>query len=105
MVIFAHLPQLRKLIFRNIFGNPAKFTDKGVVYLENMKYLEVLDLSETQITDAGLKHLKGLTKLQRLNLNDTDVTDAGVKDLQNALPNVKIDHGKDANRFLNPFTN
>ena len=42
------------------------------------------------VTDAGLVHLQGMTNLTILDLRDTKVTDAGVAELKQALPNCEI---------------
>lgn len=42
------------------------------------------------MTDAGLLHLQGLSQLQVLQLYNTQVTRQGVKKLQQALPNCEI---------------
>ena len=69
----------------------SRITDKGLVYLKNLRQLELLDLKKNpQITDAGLEHLEELKNLEKLILIGTSVTPAGVKRLQQALPNTKI---------------
>ena len=44
-------------------------SDAGLVHLEGLTNLTILDLRDTQVTDPGLVHLKGLTKLSKLDLN------------------------------------
>lgn len=96
-------------------GYVTDTTDKGLVYLKNLKSLLKLALPETHITDAGLKNLQGLVnleslgmpfckgvtdkglvylrnlkKLKELNVGGTRVTDKGVAQLQKDLPNLYI---------------
>jgi Leucine-rich repeat (LRR) protein len=60
----------------------TKVTDAELVYLKEMKSLQLLNLYDTKVTDAGLAHLKGLKSLQYLFLANTDVTDAGLMHLK-----------------------
>lgn len=69
MAIFEQLPKLRTIRFCNRYGNPAKITDKGLAQQEKLKFLE------------------------ELNLYDTQVTDAGIRNLRNAFPNLEIKYG------------
>ena len=50
-----------------------------------------VDLRDTNIADADLKELKELKSLQKLVLSGTQITDAGLKDLKQALPKTKIE--------------
>jgi hypothetical protein len=49
----------------------------------------------TNVGDSGLRYLETLKHLEVVNLTETLVTDDGVKRLQQALPNCKIIHGSD----------
>ena len=49
----------------------------GVSELRELKQLQELSLTRTQVTDAGLVHLRALKQLQRLSLDGAQVTDAG----------------------------
>ena len=68
----------------------ANGLDAGLKELKELKALEYLNLSYTQITDASLKDLKELKGLQLLWLLDTQITDAGLKDLKQALPKTRV---------------
>ena len=48
-------------------------TDAGLVYLEGLTHLQVLNLSRTQVTGAGLAHIEGLTQLRTLDLSETPI--------------------------------
>ncbi len=86
----AHLKSLTTLERLSI--GSSRVSDAGLAHLEALTNLTVLDLSYTAVTDAGLAHLKGLARLRYLYVNETRVTDAGLKELQQALPNLKIEH-------------
>jgi hypothetical protein len=66
--------------------------DADLANLEDLRDVEVLDLSGTEVTDAGLEYLKGLVQLQMLLLAQTRVTDAGVRRLREFLPQTAILH-------------
>ena len=51
-----------------------------------------VDLSSTRVTDAGLVHLQELPSLEVLDLRVTQVTVTGVKELRAALPKCEIVH-------------
>ncbi len=48
-------------------------------------------LEGPKVTDSDLKNLKELKGLQELWLSYTQITDAGLKDLKQALPKATID--------------
>ena len=49
--------------------------------------------SPAKVTDAGMVHLEGLPRLEVLNLRNMNVTDSGVSKIRLSLPkNCKIDH-------------
>ena len=56
----------------------SQVTDTGLKHLEGLTQLKVLYLGGPQVTDAGLEYLKGLIQLQRLDLS-SNVTDAGLE--------------------------
>jgi hypothetical protein len=57
----------------------ADVTDETLHYLEGMKGLRELDLSDTRVTDEGLKVLRQLPALRELRLRSTAVTDEGFR--------------------------
>jgi hypothetical protein len=65
-------------------------TDASLKDLKQLKRLEALYLSNTQVSDAGLPDLAELKGLKTLYLSRTNVTDAGVARLQASLPKCKI---------------
>lgn len=54
-------------------------TDKGFVYIKNLRNLNSLDLVGVAITDSGIASLEGLTKLEQLQLSGPGVTDKGLR--------------------------
>lgn len=57
-------------------------TDAGLEVLEELRDLQILDLTDSQVTDAGLKHLKALPRLERLRLDGSGISDAGLEHLK-----------------------
>ncbi len=75
----AERTSLQKLLLANC----SAITDAGMVHLEGLSDLRILDLGCTGVTDAGLAHLRTLTRLEYLNLAGLEsVTDAGLVHLQ-----------------------
>jgi hypothetical protein len=72
--------------------NDSSVRDAGLARLHGLNRLRSLELVETNVTDAGLAQLKSLTGLQKLYVGDTAITNAGLKELQQALPNLTIEH-------------
>jgi hypothetical protein len=68
----------------------TQVTDAGLKELRDLKQLKELNLYGTQVTDAGLMELKDLKQLKDLNVKKTKVTNEGVADLKLALPNCRI---------------
>ena len=67
-------------------------TDEGLKFLQNLKGLRNLDLSNNCVTDGGLKFLQNLNSLRLLNLShNRGVTDEGVKYLH-GLHNLESLH-------------
>ena len=77
-----------------VYGFGEQFSDGGVErlvqQLKGISEIGVLDLSSTQITDKGLVFLEEMRQLKALDINDTQVTNEGIKKLQQALRNCKI---------------
>lgn len=64
--------------------------DEHLEYLEKLKKLENLDLSNNEgVTDKGITHLEKLQKLRFLKLSNTRVTRAGGERIKKKLPNLK----------------
>lgn len=71
-------------------------TDAGLAHLAGLENLEYLNLYGTKVTDAGLDHLAGLKKLKKLYLWQTEVTKDGAEKLSQAIPDLYINRGADA---------
>ena len=86
----AHLDRLSELKCLDL--DHTRLSDAGLANLKGLTQLRRLNLCNTNITDAGLVHLEGLTNLKRLSLEGCKVSDEGVRKLQEALPNMDIEH-------------
>jgi hypothetical protein len=62
-------------------GGSSPITDGGLQYLEPLRKLESLELSESRFSDHALVHLKHLTRLELLYIAWTPITGAGFKHL------------------------
>lgn len=82
------LTELRDLQILDL--TDSQVTDAGLSYLEALPHLERLRLDGTQISDAGLEHLKKMPQLREVYLYATQVTERGVADLRKALPQAEI---------------
>jgi hypothetical protein len=106
------LEGMMKLHTLNLSG--SKFTNAGLAAVCEIKSLQVLEFSFSQVTDAGLKPLVGLKNLEALNLtgckltngalkelrqlktlqslwtSQTEITAAGAADIQSALPKCRV---------------
>lgn len=56
--------------------------DAGLIHLQSLKQVKVINVDGTVLSDAGLARLQGLTQLTHLRLQDTQITDAGLVHLQ-----------------------
>ena len=61
-----------------------------VSFLAELRDLEYLDLTDTDVTDHSIPLLARLKKLRYLHLTHTLVTDEGAQRLQRPLPACKI---------------
>ncbi len=82
----ANLTRLEALMIQG----GLRLSDSGLVGMNRLTNLRVLDLANTTVSDSGLAHVKTVTTLRSLDLRMTSVTAAGVNDLQAALPKAKI---------------
>jgi HEAT repeat protein len=58
-------------------------TDADLAHLAGLRYLRVLELSQTRIHDSGIAHLAGLDQLTWLSLSNTGITSQGLAHLAN----------------------
>ena len=68
-------------------------TDKGLIHLKQLPYLEYLNLYGTRVTDSGIQELATLKNLKKLYLWQTDVTMAGIARLKESLPGLEVTRG------------
>jgi hypothetical protein len=71
------LSRLRQLLLRR-----TSVSDAGMVYLKDLKDLQVLDLGMTKVTDAGLKNVAELTRLRMVLFWSNKIEDAGLTYIQ-----------------------
>jgi len=71
-----------------LFLNNNSINGPGLKYIKKFNNLEMLFLIENPLTDDGLQYLQGMMKLKELNLSSTRVTDEGLRYLQ-GLENLK----------------
>ena len=76
---FALIGQLRSLETLDL--SQSNVTDDDLPPLGRLVNLRELKLAETGISGSGLEHLGGLEHLERLELNDTKVTDDSLRHL------------------------
>jgi len=62
--------------------------DTGLVFLQGLVKMKILDLGQNEISDAGLPSLRAMKELTNLNLVGADVTDAGLANLE-CLPQLR----------------
>lgn len=73
-----YLAKMKQLQILNLPGS-FKITDAGFKHISELKQLQVLYLSKSNITDAGLKHIAELRQLQALCLGSNNITDVGLE--------------------------
>ena len=71
----------------------TKIGDKGVAALENLKYLESLNLYGTQVSDAAIFSLAKIKSLKRVFLWQSKFSEAGVAKLKKMRPGLLVDFG------------
>ncbi len=76
----AHLAGLHELTYLGIHAFEG-VRGPGLRHLSDLRNLEVLELSYTNVDDDSLKHLSDLSVLRTLSLQKTRITDAGLAHL------------------------
>lgn len=106
-----YLEYVPNLIFLNLEG--AAIDDSACAYLQKLKFMEYIIISDTaitdlgfvasmpniktiramrtKITDDGLRGIQDLPKLKTLDLYNTDVTDAGMQYMKNLQALEELD--------------
>jgi hypothetical protein len=82
------LSRLRSLQLRR-----TAVTDAGMIYLKDLRELEVLDLGMTRVTGEGLPHLAGLTHLRQLFFWGNNIDDASLSHLRGMSQLQELDLG------------
>lgn len=89
-----HLAEMKSL--RRLHVEKTEIGDDALDHLAELENLEYLNLYGTQVTDAGLPKLAKLTNLQKLYLWQTEATLTGARKLQQALPELDVNLGAEA---------
>jgi len=79
-------------------------TDEDLTVFRDFPYVQILDLSHTNVGDAGLNHLAGLDALEELAIVDTKISEPAIKAFQRKHPSVKITTEPPPKDAVNPFT-
>jgi hypothetical protein len=87
--MLASLPSLQRLNLWNV----STLDDTVAPYLETLRTLTSLDLSNTKIGDASLARLATLTNLRHLYVSETRVTPEGLATFRKQLPACDVSWG------------
>jgi Leucine-rich repeat (LRR) protein len=75
---------------QQLYLQHTQIRGSGLVHLEQLSGLEVLDLSSTQIDDGHLLHVLKFPALKTLYLHDTAVNPVIVEAMQRNHPDLEI---------------
>jgi hypothetical protein len=79
-------------------------SDDDLTLFQDFPYVQILDLSHTEVGDGGIAHLGGLHSLEALILVDTKMSESTIKAFQRNHPSVKITTEPPPKEAVNPFT-
>jgi Leucine-rich repeat (LRR) protein len=65
-----------------------KITDKAILFLNQFKSIEKLDVSDTLISSNGLRRIATFDRLSYLDVSNVRASDANVRELITRLPNL-----------------
>lgn len=83
-----HVGQMKSL--KSLFLQQTRVKGSGLIYLQNLESLEVLDLSGSEVEDAGLLHVIRIKGLRHLYLYETAVSEAVVDALAKNNPELEV---------------
>lgn len=83
-----HIGQMKGL--KALFLQQTRIKGSGLIYLQNLASLEVLDLSGTEVDDAGLLHVLRLKGLKHLYLYETPVNPIVVEAIAKNNPHLEV---------------
>lgn len=87
-----HIGQMKDL--KALFLQQTRIRGSGLIYLQNLESLEVLDLSGSEVDDAGLLHVIRIKGLKHLYLYETAVSEAIVDALAKNNPELEVHLGR-----------
>jgi len=80
--------------------NDTDVTDEDLEWLKGLRYVDSVELRNTNITDVGVRHMAQISALIQLGLESTKITDEGLASLDGlshlrglSLANTKITDG------------
>ncbi len=79
-------------------------TDEDLSLFRDFPYVQVLDLSHTDVSDDGLIHLAGLRLLEELSVVDTKISGPALARFRREHPDVKVTTEPAPKGTINPFT-
>jgi hypothetical protein len=85
MKILAEFPHLVKLHLQNV-----PITDEGLQHLNGLRYLELLNVSGTNISNKSLEEIAGWKSLKKLYIYNTSVEAAAIQSLQKANSQLEV---------------
>ncbi|MDF9797489.1 putative membrane protein [Catalinimonas alkaloidigena] len=85
---FYHIGQMNNL--RALFLQQTRIKGNGLIYLQNLESLEILDLSGTEVDDAELLHVLKINSLQHLYLYETHVNPVIVDAIAKNNPQLEV---------------
>jgi hypothetical protein len=85
------------------FAN-TKVKDEDLSLFRDFPFVQILDLSDTDVGDNVLAHLAGLRALDTLVVIGTKISGPALKAFRRDHPSVKIVTEAPPNGALNPFT-
>lgn len=82
----------------------TQVTDDDLALFNDFPFVQILDLSKTDIGDRGLRRLSGLPSLTDLILTDTKISKTAIEAFRKANPNVRVKTKPPPKGMINPFT-
>lgn len=78
--------------------------DDDLALFDDFPFVQILDISDTEISNEGLAQLDQLTGLQSLVAINTKITDQGLSQFQREHPSVAVRATPIPKGSINPFT-
>ncbi len=82
----------------------TEIIDDDLSLFSDFPFVQILDLSNTNVGDKGFAHLNGITALESLIVINTKLSESALKAFQRKHPAVKIQTKPSSKGTINPFT-